>query len=489
VADALSTAEVVRDRTEVPPPPTGLISEPPSTSGVTLPGAPAFGDIAGFIAPKIAAAEKDVADARGREKAGLEARAAAVNPLIDSAQTGMEQLRQHVATTPPPPAPVITEPPSRGLTAFLSPRAGETAEASIGKFIQAIGLFATGISGMAKGDARGALAAMTGAMDGWHRGDKEYADRQFADWHAKTESALSRWKTQRTAYEDWFKVANLSVEQMIQGAKLEALKHDNTQAALALETGGAEKFLAWLGEQQKHADTVQTAMLKIVDARERQQAFEEFKRTQLDILQQGVDARREAIAAGKAREAEAKAARGATEADRLRDDFTKASSDFVKVRDAYARIQASSKNPTPAGDLSLIFNYMKMLDPGSVVRESEFATAAAAGSYGERFQAAMERITKGTRLSPEMRADFVDRSEKLYREQLTTHEESEREYKSMATRGGLDVGRAVPDLPGRFRAPKAAEVERRVAVDAKGNRVLVPITTDLSKIPGASWER
>ena len=52
--------------------------------------------------------------------------------------------------------------------------------------------------------------------------------------------------------------------------------------------------------------------------------------------------------------------------DKLRDDFRSESKEFVKVRDAYGRIL--STDASAAGDLALIFNYMKILDPGSVVR-------------------------------------------------------------------------------------------------------------------------
>ena len=36
--------------------------------------------------------------------------------------------------------------------------------------------------------------------------------------------------------------------------------------------------------------------------------------------------------------------------------------------------------PDAAGDMALIFSYMKMLDPNSTVREGEYATAQDAGS-------------------------------------------------------------------------------------------------------------
>lgn len=81
--------------------------------------------------------------------------------------------------------------------------------------------------------------------------------------------------------------------------------------------------------------------------------------------------------------------------------------DYGEQERAYRRVLDSASKPSAAGDLALIFNYMKILDPGSVVRESEFATAAASGSYGERLKAAGEQILSGKRLSDEQRRDFV----------------------------------------------------------------------------------
>jgi hypothetical protein len=124
------------------------------------------------------------------------------------------------------------------------------------------------------------------------------------------------------------------------------------------------------------------------------------------------------------------------EAD-LRKQFDAQTAPFRDVRDAYNRIQSSANNPTPAGDLALIYNYMKMLDPGSVVRESEFAMAAATGSYGERIKAAVNRVSNGQRLSEAERADFLDRSHQLYGQQESTFNALKDQYTGIATRNGL----------------------------------------------------
>jgi hypothetical protein len=98
---------------------------------------------------------------------------------------------------------------------------------------------------------------------------------------------------------------------------------------------------------------------------------------------------------------------------KIRDRYDKQSGDFVKVRDAFGRIEASSSDPDPAGDLSLIFNYMKMLDPGSTVREGEFATAEGAASVPERFKGAYNKVISGEKLTEKQRNGFVNRAKML----------------------------------------------------------------------------
>jgi hypothetical protein len=66
------------------------------------------------------------------------------------------------------------------------------------------------------------------------------------------------------------------------------------------------------------------------------------------------------------------------------------------------------------GDLSLIFGYMKMLDPGSVVREGEFATAQNAAGVPERITNIYNKVITGQRLSPSQRGSFKGQAKGLY---------------------------------------------------------------------------
>lgn len=121
--------------------------------------------------------------------------------------------------------------------------------------------------------------------------------------------------------------------------------------------------------------------------------------------------------------------------------------DFGLQTGAYQRVLSSAKNPSAAGDLALIFNYMKVLDPGSTVRESEFATAAATGSWGEQLQAAGERILSGERLTDEQRRDFVERAGELFKGAADLQSGTNERYKGLADEYDYDPSRIVPEIP------------------------------------------
>tara|TARA_R110002072_G_scaffold83854_2_gene189997 strand:- start:891 stop:2222 length:1332 start_codon:yes stop_codon:yes gene_type:complete len=142
------------------------------------------------------------------------------------------------------------------------------------------------------------------------------------------------------------------------------------------------------------------------------------------------------------------------QANDLRDEHTKNSGEFVKVRDAYGRILASGTNPSPAGDLALIFNYMKMLDPGSTVREGEFANAENSGSIPDRFIAQYNKIREGTRLSQAQRDDFLGRSESLYAAAKDTQAYLDESYTELAGQFNVDPKQVIIDFDKPIRKKK-----------------------------------
>jgi len=126
------------------------------------------------------------------------------------------------------------------------------------------------------------------------------------------------------------------------------------------------------------------------------------------------------------------------QANKLADQHYNKSKEFIKQRDAYDRVQASAEDPSAAGDLALIFNYMKVLDPGSTVREGEFATAQNSGSVDERTRAWYNKIKSGQRLSEPQRLDFVNRTEKLYGKAKSNQDKLDRTYTNKSKLFKLD---------------------------------------------------
>jgi len=150
-------------------------------------------------------------------------------------------------------------------------------------------------------------------------------------------------------------------------------------------------------------------------------------------------------------------------ADKLRDDFRRDSKTFVDMRDAYSRIEASAKSPSAAGDLAMIFNFMKLLDPSSVVREGEFATAQNAAGVPERIIAQYNRVIAGERLAPDTRADFLDRSRGLYDQALQNQKAIESQYRGFASRATVEPKDVVIDFRPQIK-PEGKKAEAKESV-------------------------
>jgi hypothetical protein len=120
----------------------------------------------------------------------------------------------------------------------------------------------------------------------------------------------------------------------------------------------------------------------------------------------------------------------------LRDEVNALTKDFRVVQDAHTKIKNVAN--TGAGDMSLLYSFVKLLDPGSVVRESEFAAAAQSGSYGERIQGAVNRALTGQRLPDGLRKDFIREADNLYKSQKSGADRVIKQYTEIAKRAGLN---------------------------------------------------
>jgi hypothetical protein len=134
----------------------------------------------------------------------------------------------------------------------------------------------------------------------------------------------------------------------------------------------------------------------------------------------------------------------------LRDDYNKdlGNIQWPVIQATMAKIQASSKDASPAGDLSLIFAYMRLLDPSSAVRETEFRNAETAAPLLARYGLEKyARVWRGEKLTSEQRADFVKRAREIYSEIKTQKSELDSLYRGRAKRWGVNAEDVLsPDL-------------------------------------------
>lgn len=132
--------------------------------------------------------------------------------------------------------------------------------------------------------------------------------------------------------------------------------------------------------------------------------------------------------------------------NKLRDEYQKQSGTFVKVRDAFSKVQAAATDPSAAGDIALIFSYMKILDPDSVVREGEFATAQNAASIPTQIVNAYNKALEGTRLNDSQRKDMVGQARKVYTAQKDAQDKLTKNYKGLAKSYGLREENIITDV-------------------------------------------
>jgi hypothetical protein len=129
----------------------------------------------------------------------------------------------------------------------------------------------------------------------------------------------------------------------------------------------------------------------------------------------------------------------------LRKEFTTQIKPFTELSQAYQKIETAAKNPSPAGDIALVYGFMKVLDPGSVVREGEFATAQNAGSVPDSVRNMYNRALSGERLGENTRLDFLSQARNIIESQRQVSGDVVQRYTDIAKRSKLSPEQVVFD--------------------------------------------
>lgn len=117
--------------------------------------------------------------------------------------------------------------------------------------------------------------------------------------------------------------------------------------------------------------------------------------------------------------------------------------DYADMQSAYKQVQSSLKQENPIGDVAAATKIMKLLDPGSVVRESELGISMAAAGKMDRLQNYVTNWTQGTKLTPTQRQDFQNLANELYAAAGQTYNQKRNEYADFGAKYNLDANKAL----------------------------------------------
>lgn len=140
--------------------------------------------------------------------------------------------------------------------------------------------------------------------------------------------------------------------------------------------------------------------------------------------------------------------------------------DWRAVSQSFRQIRSAAAAPSAQNDIAIIFSYMKMLDPGSVVREGEFATAQNAAGVPDRIRNMWNKAQEGERLNPSQRQGMVASAAAVVNSAKPRFDAIANEYRGYASDYGANpdrVAKASPDAK-----PKAAPASSGWSIKPKG---------------------
>jgi hypothetical protein len=127
------------------------------------------------------------------------------------------------------------------------------------------------------------------------------------------------------------------------------------------------------------------------------------------------------------------------------------------LEESFSKIMTTDQ--TGPGDMALIFNYMKMLDPGSTVREGEFASAVASGGVPSQIAGLYNKVRGDGMLDVKTRNQIRDQSQLYYDKQIERQNQLDSQFQGIAANYGLDfdqVGRTL-DRPKAMEKTKSKD--------------------------------
>jgi len=219
-------------------------------------------------------------------------------------------------------------------------------------------------------------------------------------------------------------------------------------------------------------------------ARQARDAAEAKARQDEEYRQQMLQLKKEEIGASQAA-AGVKSGRDLVKLERdLRKDYETSAKPFVNTKQFFSDVvNFSGKDNTAAEDLALVFSYMKLLDPGSVVREGEQYQVRSLGNIPDSFKVILSQYgfiqddsgeMQKMLLPDTVREDIRAAASEKYADLITRQYDLEQEYVAIGERADLSKEYFSPKLKqtGTIRDPIYATTEAKAKAVPQGSYVV-----------------
>ena len=280
-------------------------------------------------------------------------------------------------------------------------------------------------AGLARARARMIGGRLEGEAQKWNQ-DQEEAQRLFREW--ATRKQLDDTASERQASREW-------------------QQNVFTEGQREREQARADQA-AWRQQQAEDAKAYRDAQMQ-ENARLQKERLEQ----QRELAGQQLETRRMLAAMG-ARQGGGgggqSASGGMPPADNkdempLRKEFNKEMTRHTQIAPALAKIKESAKLGTGQGDIGIIYGFMRLQDPGSTVREGEYATAQNSAGIPDQVRQLYNKALSGEKLAPEVRDRFVTAANRLGQQEREQAQQMIQRYAGLAVRYGMPANAVVYD--------------------------------------------
>jgi hypothetical protein len=152
--------------------------------------------------------------------------------------------------------------------------------------------------------------------------------------------------------------------------------------------------------------------------------------------------------------------------------------DFSDMKSSFGQVVSSLSQGTPIGDVAGATKVMKLLDPGSVVRETELGIAMAAAGRMDRLNNYFTNMMTGQKLTPTQREDFKALSNELYAAAGQAYNQKRDEYR------GFGEAYKFKNLDTALGAPATIPSLMRTAPSVGGGGATRPSLGNIFGVPG-----